>query len=142
MTMPPAEPPALAIQEALHGIASSDVELAGLTDGVFDYVPESIAGSYVVIGGADTRPDDTHQGHGWHTIAELSVWSPERGFRIPLQITSRLVQLFVHQPLPLDGFHHVDTRFRRERTLRDPNPRIRRDVLELDIRTENEERQT
>ena len=140
MTQPPETfSPTLPIQEAIYAIALADDELKQtLGAGVYDYVPEEAERPYVVIGEAFTTPDNAHGSIGWLTVSTLSVWSDERGFRQVHQIKNRLIQLFDHQPLEIEGFHHVETRFDFDQTLRDPQPTLRRALVRLRTATEQE----
>jgi hypothetical protein len=128
--------PTLPIQEAIFERASNDDGLQALSAETFDWVEESAKPPYVVVGEAFTTPDNTHGSIGWITIATLSIWSKERGFREANQIKDRLIELFDHQPLEIDGFHTVEVRFEFDQTLRDPQPTLRRALLRLRVQTE------
>lgn len=133
----PTRSPTLPIQEALYERASADPVLSELEVEVFDYVDEDHRPrTYVVIGEAFTTPDNTHGSIGWTTVATLSIWTEERGFRAAHVIKDRLIELFDHQPLEVAGFHHVETRFEFDQMLRDPQPTLRRALLRLRIATE------
>ncbi|MGH9204209.1 MAG: DUF3168 domain-containing protein [Vicinamibacterales bacterium] len=130
--------PTLPIQEAIYDRASADDELKALDAEIYDYVPEDAPRPYVVIGEAFTTPDNTHGEIGWVTISTLSIWSDDRGFRQAHLVKDRIVQLFDHQPLTVEGFHHVETRFEFDQMLRDPQPTLRRALLRLRTATEQE----
>lgn len=122
------------IQEAIFARIDQDPE----SPDVYDHVSEGAPHPYVVIGDTVTTPDNTHSGFGWRTIATLEVWVKERGYKQANAIKNRLVQLFDHQPLVLDGFHTVVVKHEFDQTLRDPDPRLRRAILRLVIETEQD----
>lgn len=129
--------PTLAIQEAMYERAAADAGLEALDTEVFDHVPEKHRPRrYVVIGESFTTPDNDHSGRGWITISTLSIWTDERGFKVAHQIKDRLIELFDHVPLTVDGFHHVETRHEFDQLLRDPEPILRRAILRLRTTTE------
>lgn len=130
--------PEVEIQEALFKRAALDEILEARSVGVFDHVPETAFKPYVVVGEMFSISDNAHGTPGFVTIATFSIWSEQRGFREAHEIKDRLLELFDHQPLDVDGFHHVETRFEFSQTLRDPNPNIRRALLRLRIVTEQE----
>lgn len=130
--------PTLPIQEALFERIRDDDVISELGYEVFDYVPEDKERErkYVTVGEMFTTPDNTGGSIGWITIATLTVWSKERGFRIPHAVKDRLIELFDHQPMTVDGFHHVETRHEFDQLLYDPQPTLRRALLRLRISTE------
>jgi hypothetical protein len=132
--MTDAKSPTGLIQQALFERIAADEQ----SPDVYDHVLEGADIDYVVIGEAFSTPDNTHSGFGFRTVATLEVWTKQRGFKRASDIKDRLLQLFDHKPMELDGFHVVDVKFEFDQTLRDPNPKLRRAILRLAIRTEQD----
>lgn len=108
------------VQAAVLGALTADVALAGMVNGVFDYVIEGTSYPYVHVGEATETPDNTHSGFGRQTVVTLHVWSQHYGYSEALTIAARLIQVLDHQPLAIDGLTHVVTRFESSQTLTDP----------------------
>jgi len=124
------------VQAAIYDVLSDDATLMGLVSGVFDEVPEGTAYPYVVIGEALEIPDDSHDRDGRETVETIHIWSEYRGFSQLGTISGRVVALLDGQPLDVDGWHHVATRYEFGQTLRDPNPHLRHTVLRFRVVTE------
>ncbi|MGW2260273.1 DUF3168 domain-containing protein [Streptomyces sp. NPDC001780] len=130
--------PMLPVQTAVYGRLAADPTLTGLITGVFDYVPETTAYPFVVIGEAIETPDNRHGGFGRQTVITLHVWSRYRGYAQALAIGARITALLDHQPLTIVGQAHIVTRFEFSQTLTDPEPPgdIRHLVLRYRVLTE------
>ncbi|MEV1006130.1 DUF3168 domain-containing protein [Streptomyces sp. NPDC049881] len=135
MTVPTS--PALPVQRALYARLNGDDELSGLVSGVHDGAPEPAPYPFVVLGEAMETPDNSHSGYGRQTVVTLHVWSRARGFAEGHGIAVRLVQLLDHQPLAVEGHHHIVTLYEFMQTLTDPEPPgdIRHVVLRFRVRT-------
>lgn len=137
MTAPTALGP---VQAAVYARLTGDATLLALITGVYDFVPESVEFDYVVIGEATEIPDNRHGGFGRETTITLHVWSRYRGHSRGQRIAARITALLDHQPLTIDGLHHVSTRFEFSQTLTDPEPPgdIRHIPMRFRIVTEQE----
>ncbi|MDX3235652.1 DUF3168 domain-containing protein [Streptomyces sp. ME03-5709C] len=135
MTAPAAMLP---VQAAVYARLTDDPELTDQISGVYDYVPETAAYPFVVIGEETEIPDNRHRGFGRQTAVTLHVFSQYRGYRQVLQLGSLVTALLDHQPLTIEGLNHVATRFEFSQTLTDPEPPgdIRHLVLRYRITTE------
>lgn len=117
-------PPLAAVQRALYGALSGDPFLASAA-AVYDEVPEGAELPYVVLGEVFVTPANRLAAPGWELLATLHIWSASPGFAEPLALAERVTALLDHQPLEVDGYRHVVTRFESLQTLRDPDPRLR-----------------
>lgn len=117
----------LPIQVAQIQALRADPELMSMLsgDGVFDHVPEGTPRPYIVVGEAIETPSNSHQRYGKQAVATNHVWSENKGYREALLILNRMVAVLEQQPLMVEGFHHVSTKFEFSQTLRDPDPKIR-----------------
>lgn len=129
-----AKSPTGAIQLAMYERVRDD---PGSVD-IYDYTPEQAKRPYIVFGNAITTPDNTHSGFGWRTVVSLEIWAEERGFKEIDNIKNRLIGLFDHQQMALDGFHVVVVKHEFDQNLRDPNPRLRRANLRFIVETEQD----
>ncbi|WOI58604.1 DUF3168 domain-containing protein [Streptomyces fradiae] len=130
--------PMLPVQRAVYGRLTGDATLMGLVSGVYDYVPEDVTWPYVVIGEALEVPENWLGGFGRQTTITVHVWTRARGHSPGLGIAARITELLDHQPLTLDGLHHVATRYEFSQTLTDPEPPgdIRHVVLRYRVTTQ------
>lgn len=130
--------PMLAVQSAVYARLKGDVTLTGMISGVYDYVPETAAYPFVVIGEALETPDNRHGGFGRQTVITLHAWSRYQGYAQVLRIGARVTELLDHQPLTIPGLSWIATRFEFSQTLTDPEPPgdIRHLVLRYRIVTE------
>lgn len=130
--------PMLAVQSAVYARLKGDATLTGMISGVYDYVPETAAYPFVVIGEALETPDNRHGGFGRQTVITLHVWSRYQGYAQVLRIGARVTELLDHQPLTIPGLSWIATRFEFSQTLTDPEPPgdIRHLVLRYRIVTE------
>ncbi|MEU2450054.1 DUF3168 domain-containing protein [Streptomyces sp. NPDC012765] len=128
------------VQQAVYGRLTADEELMALITGVYDHVPENVVFDYVHIGEATEIPDNRHGGFGRETVPSLHVWTRHRGHGPGLRIAARITALLDHQPLTIEGLHHVSTRFEFSQTLTDPEPPgdIRHIPMRFRITTEQE----
>ncbi|MBD9731181.1 DUF3168 domain-containing protein [Streptomyces sp. H28] len=128
----------LAVQSAVYARLKGDAALMGMISGVYDYVPETAAYPFVVIGEALETPDNRHGGFGRQTVITLHVWSRYQGYAQVLRIGARVTELLDHQPLTIPGLSWIATRFEFSQTLTDPEPPgdIRHLVLRYRIVTE------
>lgn len=128
----------LPIQRAVYSVLTEDKPLMDQVASVYDYLPEVVPYPFVVIGEAIETPDNSHDRYGRETVITLHVWTQARGHTPGLTIAKRLTELLDHQPLTLEGLHHVVTRFEFSQTLTDPEPPgdIRHVVLRYRIVTE------
>lgn len=117
----------LAVQVAqINALRADSVLMSTLAaDGVYDNVPEGTGHPYIVIGEAIQTPDNAHDRFGKEVVATNHVWSKQKGYKEALEIMDRMVAVLEEQPLLIDGFHHVATRFEFSQTLRDPDLNIR-----------------
>jgi hypothetical protein len=130
--------PMLAVQSAVYARLKGDAALMGMISGVYDYVPETAAYPFVVIGEALETPDNRHGGFGRQTVITLHVWSRYQGYAQVLRIGARVTELLDHQPLTIPGLSWIATRFEFSQTLTDPEPPgdIRHLVLRYRVVTE------
>lgn len=130
--------PMLAVQSAVYARLKGDATLTGMISGVYDYVPETAAYPFVVIGEALETPDNRHGGFGRQTVITLHVWSRYQGYAQVLRIGARVTELLDHQPLTIPGLSWIATRFEFSQTLTDPEPPgdIRHLVLRYRVVTE------
>ncbi|GGZ28018.1 DUF3168 domain-containing protein [Streptomyces nitrosporeus] len=133
-----AQSPLLPIQKAMYGALTGDSALMALATGVYDYVPETAAYPYIVIGEATEIPRNSHDRFGWETVPTLHVWDQYRGYARVLRIGSRIGEVLDHQALTIPGYNLVEIRFEFSQTLTDPEPPgdIRHLVLRHRIVTE------
>ncbi|WP_238698072.1 DUF3168 domain-containing protein [Streptomyces sp. E5N91] len=126
------------VQRALYSALSEDATLTALITGVYDFVPEPSPFPYIAIGEATEVPDNAHGRFGRQTVVTLHVWTRARGHTVGLAIGARVTALLDHQPLTVEGQHHVVTRFEFSQTLTDPEPPgdIRHLVLRYRVVTE------
>ncbi|MFG2683163.1 DUF3168 domain-containing protein [Streptomyces sp. NPDC048392] len=126
------------VQEALYGALTGDATLMALISGVYDFVPETAPFPYIKIGEATEVPDNSHGHFGRQTVVTLHVWTRARGHSKGQEIGARVTALLDHQPLTVEGQHHVVTRFEFSQTLTDPEPPgdIRHLVLRYRVVTE------
>ena len=122
--------PTLPIQTAVYGVLD-----AGLSEGVYDEVPEDVVKPYVVIGESYSIPDNAHDRRRWRTVITLHVWSEQHGFAEAVGIADDIDALLDHTDLTVAGFHHVATRFEFMQTLRDPS-NLRHVPVRYEIETE------
>ncbi len=108
--------------QAVRAALAADTQLAGMVHGIFDFVPGDQPYPYVVVGEATEIPDNAHDRHGNQTPVTLHVWSQYRGYSQALTIAARIIQVLDHQPLAIEGHHHVATRYEFSQTLTDPEP--------------------
>jgi hypothetical protein len=108
------------LQRAMYERMTGDATLTGLVTGVFDHVPEDQAYDYVTLGEIIETADNRHDGYGRSILAIVHVWSKARGYGPGQAIKNRIVELFDHQALDVDGQHVVAVRFEQARTLTDP----------------------
>ena len=136
--MTTAPTPMLPVQGAILDVLSGDATLAGMTDAIYDYLPEDVPYPFVVIGESVETPDNRHNGFGRQTAITLHVWSQYRGYAQALRIGARITELLDHQPLVLAGLDWIATRFEFSQTLTDPEPPgdIRHLVLRYRVVTE------
>lgn len=136
--MTTAPSPILPLQGAVLALLRGDGELMALASGVYDYVPETAAYPFVVIGEAIETPANAHDRYARETVLTLHVWSQHRGHSQGLTIAARITALLDHQPLTVPGLAHVVTRFEFSQTLTDPEPPgdIRHVVLRYRVITE------
>jgi hypothetical protein len=114
-----AESPAEAIQIAVYTRAAADAELAAIGAPVVDDT-DGASYPYVSIGEGTETADNAHDQFGRDSTITLHVWSAERGFTQANRIANRLVQLFDHQPLTVEGHRVVAVRALTITRLRDP----------------------
>lgn len=128
------------VQEALYTRLTADPALTALVTGVFDFVPETAAYPYIVIGEAVETPDNRHGGFGRQTVVMLHIWSQYRGYSQALGILAQVTGLLDHQPLAVTGLRHIATRSEFSQTLTDPEPPgdIRHVVARYRVITEQE----
>jgi hypothetical protein len=126
------------VQRAVYGVLTGDAALMGLVTGVWDYVAETDAYPYIVIGEATEIPDNSHGAFGRQTTVTLHVWTRHRGHSEGLAIGARVTALLDHRPLAIEDLDHVVTRFEFSQTLTDPEPPgdIRHLVLRYRVITE------
>lgn len=126
------------VQRAIYGVLTGDATLRGLVNGVWDFVAETDAFPYIVIGDATEIPDNRHGAFGRQTTVTLHVWTKHRGHSKGLAIGDRVTALLDHQPLTVEGQDHIVTRFEFSQTLTDPEPPgdIRHLVLRYRVITE------
>lgn len=130
--------PMLPVQLAIYARLTGDSALMDLISDVFDYVPETAAYPFIVIGEAIETPDNRHGGFGRQTVVTLHVWTQHRGHSKGLAIAAKVTALLDHQPLTITGLDHIVTRFEFSQTLTDPEPPgdIRHVVLRYRVVTE------
>lgn len=130
--------PMLPVQQAIYTTLTGNTALMDTVSGVFDYVPETVAYPFVVIGEAIETPDNAHDRFGRETVVTLHVWSQYRGFSQVLAIAAKVTALLDHRPLTITGLDHIATRFEFSQTLTDPEPPgdIRHVVLRYRVVTE------
>lgn len=128
------------VQQAIYARLTGAPALMVLITGVYDFVPETAAYDYVVIGEATEVANNSHGRFGRETVPTLHVWSRYRGHSRGQRIAARIVELLDHQPLVIAGLHHVSTRFEFSQTLTDPEPPgdIRHIPMRFRIVTEQE----
>ncbi|WP_240802402.1 DUF3168 domain-containing protein [Streptomyces sp. A0642] len=136
--MTTAPSPILPLQGAVLALLQGDSDLSALVSGVYDYVPETAAYPFVVIGEAIETPANAHDRFRRETVMTLHVWSQHRGHSQGLGIAARITALLDHQPLTIPGLAHVVTRYEFSQTLTDPEPPgdIRHVVLRYRVITE------
>lgn len=136
--MTTAPSPILLLQGAILARLRGDSDLTALAPNVYDYVPETAAYPFVVIGEALETPANGHDRYSRETVMTLHVWSQHRGHSQGLTIAARITALLDHQPLTVPGLAHVVTRYEFSQTLTDPEPpgNIRHVVLRYRIVTE------
>ena len=130
--------PMLPVQLAIYTRLTGDSALMDLISDVFDYVPETAAYPFIVIGEAIETPDNRLGGFGRQTVVTLHVWTQHRGHSKGLAIAAKVTALLDHQPLTITGLDHIVTRFEFSQTLTDPEPPgdIRHVVLRYRVVTE------
>jgi hypothetical protein len=111
--------PLFAVQSAVFARLSADPLLAGK---VLDYVPDGTPFPYIRIGEASDSPDNSLTSRGWSTLITVHVWSQGHGFAEALALAKRVAELLDLQPLTVNGFGHVATRYESAQTLVDPEP--------------------
>jgi hypothetical protein len=104
-----ADSPAEPIQVAVFVRASTDAALATLGAAVVDDT-DGAPYPYVSIGEGTETADNAHDQFGRDSTITLHVWSSESGFQQANRIANRLVQLFDHQPLTVEGHRVVAVR--------------------------------
>lgn len=132
--------PLLPVQQAFYDRMTGDPTLMAMA-GVWDYVPENASHPYVVLGEAIETPRNAHGEFGRETVETLHVWSRSRGFSEALTILSRLVELFDHQPLTVDGQDMISVRYEFSQALRDPDPEIRHIPIRFRVTTEQQQQE-
>lgn len=130
--------PMFPVQTAVYALLTGDDELANLVSGVYDYVPENVVFPYITVGEALETPDNTVAGLGRETVITLHVWTRARAHSKGLRIAARVTALLDHQPLAIEGAHHIATRYEFSQTLIDPEPPgdVRHVVLRYRVVTE------
>lgn len=127
------------IQRAMYAVAVADQTLSDLVGGrVFDEVPEKPALPFVVLGDAEETPSNTHDCFGSSTVVTFHVWSDYRGTLEGNTIAGRLIELFDHQPLTVDGHTVIVVRHKANQPMRDSDPRIRHVPVRMQVVTEQE----
>ncbi|KKZ72326.1 hypothetical protein VO63_19040 [Streptomyces showdoensis] len=128
----------LPVQGALVQALGGDAALGALISGVYDYLPETAAYPFVVVGEATGTPDNAHDRYGQETVVTIHVWSQYRGYSQGLTIGARITAALDHQPLTIPGHDHIVTRWETTQTLTDPEPpgNVRHVVLRYRIVTE------
>lgn len=136
--MTTAPSPMLPVQGAIHTVLTGDAVLTGMTDAVYDYLPETVPYPFIVIGESVETPDNRHGGFGRQTVPTLHVWDQYNGYARVLRIGARITELLDHQPLTIPDMDWIATRFEFSQTLTDPEPPgdIRHLVLRYRILTE------
>ncbi|MET9204118.1 DUF3168 domain-containing protein [Streptomyces bacillaris] len=110
------------IQRAMHAVLTGDSVFTDLTAGVYDYLPEDVPYPFTSIGEFLETPDNSHDRFGRQAVGTLHTWDRYRGYARVQRIGARIVALLDHQPLAIEGLHHVATRFEFSQTLTDPTP--------------------
>lgn len=135
----PREMVAAPLQQAMYERAAADEALVAMVSGVFDEVPETKVYPYVTLGEAIEQPDNTHSNYGAKTDVAFHIWSDYRGYLEGNTIGGRLVELFDHQPLEIEGHRVVTVRFKQTTPMRDPDPNLRHVIVRFQVITEQEE---
>ncbi len=121
MTTAPA--PMGPIQKAVYTRLAGDAAyMALVAGGPYDGVPEQAALPCTDLGEFVETPDNRHRGFGRQTVITLHTWSRERGYAEVQRIGAAIMAALDHQPLSIDGEHHVDTLYEFGQTLTDPDP--------------------
>ena len=116
-----ASDPAWALQQAVHGLLSADVELTALLGGarIHDEVPRGAAAPYVHLAEASLRDWSTATEEGAEALFAVIVFSEAAGRRESLAIAARLRALLDDAALTLDGHRLVNLRHTATETERD-----------------------
>jgi hypothetical protein len=122
MSTPVPDLAALAVRDAVLAALLADQPLAGLVQGVLDYVPEDQPFPYIHLGESFESPANAHDRFGSETLQTLHIWSKYRGYAQGLTIAARVRQALDHTPLALVGHRWTWTRFVSLQTLTDPEP--------------------
>lgn len=130
--------PALAVQEALYALLSSDTALLSLLGGlhVHDDVPPKRAFPYVTIGDIETSDWSTQTQRGYEHIVTLNAWSRYAGRKQLHQIIALIDDIIESQALDATGFNIVNQRIVFWTALRDPDGETYRGIMRLRIVTE------
>lgn len=134
--------PSRPLQAGLYALLSGDAELTALA-GVYDEVPEDVAGDYVVLGPRKSSiPDDVHGGHGRQNVITIDTWTRARS-SIPGDIIgARIVELLAHGQEALDALvvgHTVwMARWESSQSVDDPERELRRRTDQFRISTAQE----
>lgn len=100
-----------AIQQALHGILSSDTELAGMVTGIFDFVPAKTDYPYVTLGDSRATDQSTQNQRFTQLSLTLQIYSRARGRKEADQIMQRIHTLLDGAALVAEDFQIVDLRY-------------------------------
>lgn len=94
----------LELQKALFDRLSNDANVAAVTNGVFDDVPESTPYPYLTIGEATATNWDTKTFNGEEITITFHVWSNYKGKKECYEILDSVINS-LSTPLIVSGFH-------------------------------------
>lgn len=107
------------LRQALYNRLTEDATLAGMVTGVFDYVPETQAFPYIVIGQFTEAPDHTFTEEGRVVTGALHVWSDKKSDMELLEIVDRLTTLLDHNEFTVAGWNMVSSEVMSSLTVRE-----------------------
>lgn len=122
--------PASAVQVGLRALLRDDATLQALIGGrVYDEVPETATGRYVLIQQLRTAPGGSHTRPGALVTVVLETWAPARSNLDLNEVGARLVALLANGEARLDPYvaGHVVwmVKHRFTQTLRSPDRALR-----------------
>lgn len=108
-----------ALQKAIYNALSGNLTDAGTAVPVTDHVTEGQAKPYVEVGEISTDDWGTSDTDGTEHVAEIHVYTGDRGRSYARSILRQVHDLLHHQALTVEGNQHVLTRFESSQTERD-----------------------